>query len=298
MSCNRLNSKESVLGDFLAEEFRIEIKVSEKMLIRNIIRDLRRIIAEQKLYTTEKLVNALLNDEEVKAMLNATNAIVVDYLRYNDHGWAHAVITTRNAIKILSIIRDSVPPNIVKYEHGSFDDAAFVVALAAFLHDVGNMIHRDLHWLNSVRIAEPVIWRYINEFYGDENSERKWLLFAHVANSIFCHDENVQAFTIEASAVKVGDGCDMAAGRSRRPYSIGKVDIHSVSALSITEVDITSGMEKPLRIIINMSNPAGIFQVEEILLPKLKTSLLYDKTEIVTLVDGKPLKLSKGLLTS
>lgn len=280
----------------MSDEYRIESKIAEKMLLRNVIKDLRNITAKNDLNITGKLVDTLLKDEELKAMMNATNTIVVSYLKYNDHGWAHSVITMRNAVKILVIIREKLPPNLVKHNLGSFDDASFVTALAAFLHDIGNMVHRNLHWSHSTWLSEPIVWRYIDEFYNDEPLDKKWLLFAHIANAIFSHDENVQAFTIEASAVKVADGCDIAAGRSRKPYSIGKIDIHSVSALSITEVDLTEGERKPLRITVNMSNPAGIFQIEEILLPKIRTSLLHDKTEIITLVNGKTLKLRRSAI--
>lgn len=275
----------------MTEEYKIEPKASEKMAIKYIIREMNEIISKNKWKTTEKAVNMLIKDEELKAMLFTTNAIIVDYLRYNDHGWAHSVITTKNAMKILSIIKDEIPPNIVAYKRGSIDDAAFVTAMGAFLHDIGNMIHRENHWIHSTVISQPIIWRYIKELYSDEPLNKQWQLYAHIQNAIFSHDERIQAFTIEASIVKVADGCDMAAGRSRRPYSIGKVDIHSVSALSITEVEFEKGSIKPLKVIVNMTNPSGIFQVEEVLMPKLRTSLLYEKTEIETLVNGKHLKL-------
>jgi len=278
------------------EEYRIEAKISEKMSIKKIIADLYNTAKSNKLEITTQFIGTVLKDNELRAMLNATNVIVVGYLKYNDHGWYHSVITMRNALKILMTIKDKIRPNIARHTHGTIDDAAFVTSIAAFLHDIGNMIHRDFHWINSVEISRPIIWRYINELYSDESLEKKWLLFAHIANAIYSHDETIQAFTVEASAVKVGDGCDIAAGRSRRPYSIGKVDIHSVSALSITEVDILPGERKPLMIKVNMTNPAGVFQIEEVLMPKLRTSLLNDKTEIVTLVEGKPLRLSKSPL--
>ena len=97
--------------------------------------------------------------------------------------------------------------------------------------------------------------------------------------------------------VKVADGCDMAAGRSRMPYSIGKVDIHSVSALSIIEVDIKRGERKPVRIEVNMMDAAGIFQVEEVLMKKIKTGIIADYIEVETFVNGKRVKLSRPTFT-
>lgn len=50
---------------------------------------------------------------------------------------------------------------------------------------------------------------------------------------------------------------------------MGNVNIHCVSAMSIGEVEIGKGREKPIGITINMTNSAGVFQVEEILYKKL-----------------------------
>ncbi len=276
------------------EVYRLEIRISEQMLLKNVIKELREIPQKANLEKTNKLVNELLSDNTLRAMLNAANVLLVNYLKYNDHGWNHSCITARNALKILLVLNDAgIKPNIVSHGFGTFDDAAFIVVLASFLHDIGNMYHRKLHYLSSVIISEPIIWKYINEFYYDETLKKKWLIYAHITNAIFSHDETVQAFTIEASAVKVGDGCDIAAGRSRRPYNLGKVDIHSISALSIRDVQIMRGKEKPLRIHIDLTNPAGVFQIEEVLWPKVKSSLLADKIEIVATVNGKPIRLSR-----
>jgi len=275
-------------------EYKLEMRISEQMLLKNVIKELREIPQKARLKKTSRLVDKLLSDDILRAMLNAANVLLVNYLKYNDHGWNHSCITARNALKILLVLNDAgIKPNIVSHGFGTLDDAAFIVILASFLHDIGNIYHRKLHYLSSVIVSEPIIWNYINEFYHDEDLKKKWLIYAHITNAIFSHDESVQAFTIEASAVKVGDGCDIAAGRSRRPYNLGKVDIHSVSALSIRDVTITRGKEKPLRIQVDMTDPAGIFQVEEVLWPKVKSSLLVDKIEILCTVDGKPIRLSR-----
>ena len=96
--------------------------------------------------------------------------------------------------------------------------------------------------------------------------------------------------------VTIADGLDMCEGRSRKPYDMGKVDIHSISALSITSVEIEKGTKKkPLKLNVLMLSEAGVFQVEEVFLPKLRTSGLDDDTEINTLINGKPLALSQVL---
>lgn len=273
--------------------FEIRPQLPEKMLIKNVIKELRELPVQHGLEKTAMLIDTMLNDKEILAAQNATNHMIVKYLKYNDHGPSHAVITARNAVKILLLLEDTLPPNMVQSGVGSLDDAAAVVALAAYIHDLGNMVHRHFHYGFSVMVGNKIIWKYIRRFWRNESLRKKWLIYAHIVNAIFSHDEKVFAYTVEGSVVKVADGCDMAAGRSRKPYNIGKVDIHSVSALSITEVEIKRGLKKPVRIEVNMVDAAGIFQVEEILLKKIKASILMDYIEIETFVNGKRVKLSK-----
>ncbi|OYT43238.1 hypothetical protein B6U84_06365 [Candidatus Bathyarchaeota archaeon ex4484_40] len=93
-----------------------------------------------------------------------------------------------------------------------------------------------------------------------------------ILHCIFSHDENVKCLTVEAGSVKVADGTDMAEGRARIPYEAGKVDIHSLSALSIREVRVVKGEDVPVRIEVDMDNPAGVFQIEHVLGRKISTS--------------------------
>jgi len=61
---------------------------------------------------------------------------------------------------------------------------------------------------------------------------------------------------------------------------MGNVNIHCVSAMSIGEVEIAKGREKPIGITINMTNSAGVFQVEEILYKKLTASVAGEFIEV------------------
>ena len=272
--------------------FEIKTSVPEKMFIKNVVKELKELPQKEGLEKTSQIVEYMLKDPEISVAHYATNHLMVKYLHYNDHGRSHAIITARNALKILILLQETHPPNMVVHGVGSFDEAAAVVALAAFIHDVGNMVHRAFHYGFSVVVANRIVWRYVNKFWGDETRKKKWLIYAHIMNSIFSHDDDVFAYTVEASAVKVADGCDMAAGRSRMPYNIGKVDIHSVSALSVREVEIMRGIARPVRIVVDMVDPAGIFQVEEILMKKINTSILADAIEVKTFVNGRVVKLS------
>lgn len=79
----------------------------------------------------------------------------------------------------------------------------------------------------------------------------------------------------------IADGCDITKGRGRLSFDMGKHDIHSISALSIESVDISKGKTKLIEIHVNMSNSAGIYQVQETLGNKVAKSPLRDYIEIV-----------------
>jgi len=72
--------------------------------------------------------------------------------------------------------------------------------------------------------------------------------------------------------MKIADSLDMEKGRARVPYLIGSVNIHSLSAMAIEKVEILEGEERPIKVIIHMSDSAGIFQVDDLLREKMQTS--------------------------
>ena len=78
-----------------------------------------------------------------------------------------------------------------------------------------------------------------------------------------------------------GDGADMANGRARIPFFMGKVDIHSVSALSIKAVRIVKGTNKPVRIEVDMTESAGVFQIQNVLGLKIRSSGIQDYIEVM-----------------
>ena len=80
---------------------------------------------------------------------------------------------------------------------------------------------------------------------------------------IVAHEDPIKPLTVEAGIVRISDALDMEEGRARIPFQAGKVDIHSVSALSIEKVSIQEGEPKPVTIRITMSNSAGVFQIDD-----------------------------------
>jgi metal-dependent HD superfamily phosphatase/phosphodiesterase len=101
-----------------------------------------------------------------------------------------------------------------------------------------------------------------------------------ILHCIYTHMEFTTSYTLEASLLKIADGTDMTKGRGRMPFEMGNVNINCVSAMSIEEVKIEKGIEKPVSIKINMTNSAGIYQVEEILHKKLVSGVAGKYIEI------------------
>jgi len=92
----------------------------------------------------------------------------------------------------------------------------------------------------------------------------------------------------QAGVVKMADALDMERGRARIPYEAGRINIHSVSALAIEKVSIEEGLKKPINIRIEMSNPAGIFQVDNLFANKIRESGLEEYIDVEVIVgEGK-----------
>jgi len=79
----------------------------------------------------------------------------------------------------------------------------------------------------------------------------------------------------------------MTKGRSRIGFEAGVVNIHSISAASIEQVEILEGADKPMHIHVRMSNSAGIFQLDELLKDKLRGSGLEKYVEVAAEVEGE-----------
>ena len=243
------------------------------------------------MYTEEILleeIRELLDDEELFSLyerafreyhyyFDTTNYIVLNVYQFNDHGPVHVLLTTRRALELLKIVKKFDIQTTAEKLGKPLKWSKFIVAFGALFHDIGNMIHRVNHYEFSIFLAGPIVERLVNEF------ERRdpLLLKGLTLNAIYTHDEAVPCTTIEGSLVTIADGCDMEAGRSRLVHKKDRVDIHAVSALAIERVAITEGdEEQPIVIEIWMKHPAGIFQVDEILTKKVKSSLLTGRVKL------------------
>jgi metal-dependent HD superfamily phosphatase/phosphodiesterase len=94
----------------------------------------------------------------------------------------------------------------------------------------------------------------------------------------------VPCLTIEAGVVKVADALDMCKGRSRIPFEAGALNIHAVSAAAVEKITLMAGDTKPIRVEVEMTNPAGIFQLDELLKRKLANSSIAPYVQVVARV--------------
>ncbi len=232
----------------------------------------------------------LRDDSFMSAQWDMSDYIAVTKMGYNAHGDIHAKIVTANALRMLDLLLEAgVKPDILKasqetsesgnpVESGDVDDAYLIILLSGLLHDIGNQVNRPNHNLHSEILAIPILDKVLTPIYPDER--KRGMIRGFILHCIYTHMEDTQSYTLEASVLKVADGTDMTKGRGRTPYEMGNVNIHCVSAMSIGEVEITKGKEKPIGIRIKMTNSAGVFQVEEILYKKLVTGVAGKYIEI------------------
>lgn len=210
----------------------------------------------------------LIKDPEALGHWDMSNYITMRKLGYNDHGRVHAWMTGAASLAILELLlQGGVKPDFVESGFGDVDDANLIVILGTMLHDIGNEVHREQHEQYGVILAMPILDRILPEIYEDVYKRTKVRGF--ILHCINCHDIHPAPLTIEGGITAVADGTDITKGRGRKAYMLGSVDIHSLSALAVDEVKIVKGRETPVEIRAIYNNPAGIFQLEEVLAPKV-----------------------------
>ncbi len=204
--------------------------------------------------------------------LNVTNKIVKEVYKFNDHGPIHALLTAKRSLEILRILKENGYILTAEQLGKDVEMSKFIVSFASLLHDIGNSIHRDKHYLFSVILVKDAVFELCQEIYPHD----PYLPTSLTLGAIYGHDEAVPSITWESSIVTMADGLDMEVGRSRLKYSEDQIDIHSVSAYSIRDVRVMNNKNKriPIKVVIDMENLAGIFQVDEILTKKVSASLL------------------------
>jgi hypothetical protein len=182
------------------------------------------------------------------------------------------------------LIAAGIQPSIAR-DHGlTNEDAEVVVVLAALTHDLGMSIHRADHEQFSLFVAQMKIREWLDGLYDVRAAT---LVRSEALHAIISHRKGGRPLTVEAGVVRVADALDMTKGRSRIPFEAGQIDIHSLSAAAIDKVEILRGEAKPIRIVVTMTNSAGIFQLDELLKEKLHGSGLEPYVEVEATIAGE-----------
>jgi hypothetical protein len=163
------------------------------------------------------------------------------------------------------------------------DDAELIVVLASIFHDLGMAVVREKHEEYSLLLSLSFLENYLETIYDQEHAT---IMASEVLHALATHGPPRKPLTVEAGVVRIADALDMEQGRARIPFKAGTIDIHSISALSIKSVKIEEGTKKPITIRIQMTESAGIFQIDQLLRDRIKDSGLENYLHVVAMITG------------
>ena len=223
-------------------------------------------------------------DEEIQTYLDAQNVNPVVRKGYNDHGRKHIEIVRDHALCLYELLKDDgVAFNGAGDQGLEEADESVIVALAATLHDIGHVVHRDQHPYYSIPLAADVLDRILGEEYDVATAVR---VKGEILHAILCHHIEEDPLTAEAGVIRVADALDMEHGRSRMPYDKGRRGIETLSSQAIQQVSLKPGTDRAALVEIEMTNAAGVYQVDELLKAKLRGSGLEEHIRIVAINTG------------
>jgi metal-dependent HD superfamily phosphatase/phosphodiesterase len=221
------------------------------------------------------------SDTEIATYLEAQNVNPVARKQYNDHGSKHVEIVRHRALSLYELLkRGGVAFNGARQQGLDEADEAVIIALAATLHDIGHVVHRDDHPYYSIPLAADLLDRVLEEFYDLPEVVR---MKGEILHAIICHHTEEDPLTLEAGVVRVADALDMEQGRSRVPYEKGGRGINTVSSQAIQRVILREQAGPQVLVEIEMTNAAGVYQVDTLLKAKVQDSGLEDLLRIVAI---------------
>jgi len=224
-------------------------------------------------------------DDDLYASWLAANVNAIERLGMTDHGPVHVKIVMNLATKLYRLlVEGGVEPGVVTNWGMDVADGEVVVAAAALLHDTGMSIHRPDHETFSLFLAHAKLGELLTGIYDPREAT---IIRSEVLHAIIAHRSGGKPLTMEAGVVRVADALDMAKGRSRIPFAAGSSSIHSISAAAIEGVTLEHGDDLPVRVRIEMSNSAGVFQLDQLFREKLSGSGLEEYVELVANNSGE-----------
>jgi uncharacterized protein len=242
----------------------------------------------------KQVMEKVKDNKKLQAYWKCANVMAIERMGYTDHGPTHVKIVSNLSLKLLRTLIEKklITPSIVENYNMKDEDAEVVVVLQSILHDLGMIVQRLNHEKYSAFLALDILENLLTPTY---NVEEQAIITSEVLHGLVTHeqpptsDPTNKILTKEAGIFGIADALDMEAGRARIPFQAGKIDIHAVSALSIEkiEVEAVEGGKKPIQIKIKMSNSAGIFQIDELLKPRIINSGLEQFFHVIAEITGE-----------
>ena len=241
----------------------------------------------------KQVMEKIKEDKKLQTYWKCANVMAIERMGYTDHGPTHVKIVANLALKLLRILVEKklIKPSIVENYGMQNEDAEVVVVLGAIFHDLGMIVQRSSHEIYGAFLALDFIEKCLTPAY---NEEERAIITSEVLHAIVAHEQpysiepSNKILTKEAGIVGIADALDMEAGRARIPFQAGKVDIHAISALSIEKVEVeVAETGKPIIIKIKMSNSAGVFQIDELLKPRIVNSGLEQFFHVIAEITGE-----------
>jgi metal-dependent HD superfamily phosphatase/phosphodiesterase len=224
-----------------------------------------------------KVVESVNENIELKSLWKIINVNATDRLGYSDHGPTHFQIVANYALRIAYLLdKKGVGFSIVNDFGLTKNHAEVVIFLASIMHDLGMSIHRVNHEQFSLFIARDFLSKILDFMPVEERT----VVISETLHAIISHSHGSsgKTSTIEGGVVRVADALDMTKGRARTSKLL--VDINNVSNNAIESVFVNSGEQKYIDIKIVMTNPAGLFQVDDFVEEKLDPSGLKEYIDI------------------
>jgi hypothetical protein len=229
----------------------------------------------------EKVLIEINSNREIKTLWRIINVNAIERLGFTDHGPTHFNIVANYGLQIARILeKKGVTMSIVRDFGLTKMHAEVVIFLGCIMHDLGMSIHRENHEIFSLSIARD----FMKEMLSFLPIEERTVLISETLHAIISHSHGSagKTSTLEGGIVRIADALDMSKGRSRIPYQMGQIDIHSVSANAIESVTVKVGKDKPVEIKIVMTTEAGVFQVDDFIEEKLESSGLTKYVDVIS----------------
>lgn len=155
------------------------------------------------------------NDPEVRTYIEKADAVMIA-IGYTEHSYAHVTRVAMTAEMILSALGYS--PRDIE-----------IAKIAAFLHDIGNLVNRVNHAHSSAVLAAPILRRL-----GAAPDE-----IADILSIIGHHDESSAApVSPMAAAVIIGDKADVRRSRVRQLLPDPHFDMHDRVNFSVRQAEV------------------------------------------------------------